>query len=325
MALIIKNEAGPDAAIFPQYPPASWKVGTKSELVFPVETISESGGNRIVARERPYRDGAKLDDVGSSPKCWSFSCTFNNSVQEGNSSALPLYPNVLNELIRSFDEHETGDLVVPTVGKIRARAKTYRREETSEIRDTAKVTFEFEQDNEDKIDATAFALPTVRATVRTQAEAATFAAESDAAFDLTLADLNEFAAGLEAIANYPSDVLSDVDTQAGIVVAATNRVLKAFTSKSNNPKEKARSMLSDPDGSVTQRKLVELQDTAWRARAELRSNSPPVVRQVFETTFTIFDIAARLGQDADKLMGLNAGLDPFFIPAGTVVRVFDAA
>ncbi len=311
------------AEVFPQYPPASWKVGSKPELVFPVESIDEDGGNRIVARERPYRDGAKLDDVGSGPKCWSFACTFNNTMKEGNSEAKPLYPDVLNELIRSFDEHETGDLVVPTVGKIRARAKTYKRSESFETRDTAKVTFTFEQDNEDKVDATAFTLPTVRATVVLQAESTTFSAESDAAFDLTLADLNEFAAGLEAIATFPSDVLGDIDTQAGIVVAATNRVLNAFTSKSNNPKEKARSMLSDPDGSVTQRKLVQLQDTAWRARAELRNNMPPVVRQIFDVPFTIFDVASRLGQDAAKLIEINPSLDPLYIPAGTVVRVFD--
>lgn len=313
------------AEVFPQYPPGSWKVGSKKEIVFPIETISESGGNRIVARERPYRDGAKLDDVGSSPKCWRFDCTFNNTLKEGNSEGLPLYPDVLNELIRSFDEHETGDLVVPTVGKVRARAKSYTRAESYEQRDSAKVTFEFEHDNEDKVDATAFNLPTVRATVVLQAAATTFSAESDASFDATLADLNEFAAGLEAIASFPSDVLGDLDTQAGIVAAAADRVAKAFTSKSNNPKEKARSMLSDPDGSVTQRKLLQLQDTAWRARAELRDNSPPVVRQVFETAFTIFDVAARLGQDASKLIELNPGLDPLFIPAGTVVRVFDAA
>lgn len=310
---------------FEQYPEASWKVGGKPKLTFPVMKLEESGGNRIVARERPYRDGAKLDDVGSSPKCWTITVTFNNTLKEGNSEQNPLYPKVLNDLIRSFDEHETGDLVLPTVGKIRARAKIYRRTESPEIRDSAEVTLEFEQDNEDKVDATAFKLPTVRATVVLQAEQATFSAESDAAFDPTLADLNEFAAGLEAIASFPSDTLGDIDQQAGIVAAAANRVAAAFTSKSNNPKEKARSMLSDPDASVTQRKLLQLEDTAWRARAELRANTPPIVRQVFEVPLTIFDVAARLNQDVTKLLALNAGLDPLNIPAGTVVKVFDAA
>jgi prophage DNA circulation protein len=310
--------------VFGQYPSASWKVAGGAELVFPVEAISESGGNRIVPRERPYRDGAKLDDVGSSPVCWSFTCLFTNTIQEGNKTSKPLYPNVLNEMIRSFSNHETGDLVVPTIGKVRARAKTYRRDESYDVRDSAKVTFEFEQDNEDKVDATAFKLPTVRATVVLQAETATFSAESDAAFDPTLADLNEFAAGLEAIASFPSDTLGDIDQQAGAVAAAAERVLNAFTSKSNNPKEKARAMLSDPDGSITQRKLVQLQDTSWRARAEIRANTPPIVRQVFEVPMTIFDVAARLGQDTTKLLALNAGLDPLFIPPGTVVKVFDA-
>ena len=314
-----------DETVFSQYPIASWTVAGKT-YQFPVETVKETGGNRLVNRERPYRDGAKIDDVGSSPKCWSLSSCFNSTVVgEGGSDSAPLYPDVLNDLLRSFDKHETGDLVVPTIGKIRARAKSYSREEKNDEIDTARVTLEFIQDNEDKVDATAFTLPTVRSSVAALAQATTFSAESDGSFNSTLADLNAMASQLEAIASYPSDTLQDLDNQAGIVVNATNRVLDAFTSKSNNPKTKARAMLSDPDSSMTQRKLTALQDTSARARAELRANEPPIVRAIFDVPLSLFDIAARLGQDANKLIALNPALDPFFIPANTNVRVHDAS
>lgn len=310
--------------VFGQYPSASWTVAGAT-YVFPVEAIRESGGNRLVNRERPYRDGAKVDDVGSSPVCWTLTCRFNNTVQEGNSDSVPLYPTVLNNIIRSFSKHETGDLVVPTIGKVRARAKSYSREDKNDERDSATMTLEFVQDNEDKVDASAFSLPTVRASARVLAESATFSAESDGSFDATIADLNTFADQLEAIATFPSNTLQDVDNQAGIVVGATNRVLNAFTSKSNNPKTKARAMLSDPDASATQRRLVALQDTAGRARAELRANQPSIVRAMFETPLTIFDVAAMIGQDAGQLIALNPALDPLNIPANTVVRVYDAS
>lgn len=318
------NKEPIEEEVFEQYPAASWTVGKKT-WEFPVNKISESGGNRIVQRERPFRDGAKLDDVGASPVCWTIEVLFQNSLQEGNSDAKPLYPNVLNEMIRSFATHETGDLVVPTIGKVRARAKTYRREETNDARDQAVVTFEFVQDNEDNIDATAFALPTVRASVKRLAESATFAAESDGTFNSALADLNEFAANLEAIATFPSDTLQDIDSQSAIVVAAVDRVMNAFTSKNNNPTTKARGMLGDPDSSVTQRKLVSLQDTSARARAELRKNLPPIVRTVFEVPLTIFEVAVLTGQNAEDLLAINPSLDPLFIPAGTVVKVHDQA
>jgi prophage DNA circulation protein len=309
--------------VFSQYPIASWTVGKKT-YQFPVRKISETGGNRLVQRERPFRDGAKIDDVGSSPVCWSLEVLFQNSLNaEGGSDAEPLYPNVLNAMIRAFATHETGDLVVPTIGKVRARAKTYRRDEDNEARDQALVVFDFVADNEDNLDAAAFALPTVHASVVRLAEATTFSAESDGTFDSTLADLNEFAAQLEAVATFPSDTLQDIDSQAAIVVAATNRVLNAFTSKSNNPTTKARAMLSDPDSSVTQRKLVQLQDTSARARSEIRKNLPPVVRTLFEMPLTIFDIAVLTGQKVEDLIAINPGLDLLFIPERTVVRVYD--
>lgn len=313
-----------DDEVFTQYPSASWTVAGTT-YVFPVEGVSETGGNRLVNRERPYRDGAKVDDVGASPVCWSLSCKFSNTVQEGNSDGAPLYPTVLNNILRSFAKHETGDLVVPTIGKVRARAKSYSRDEKNEERDCAVVKLEFVQDNEDRVDASSFTLPTVRASAKTLAAAATFSAESDGSFDATLADLNTFADQLEAIATYPSDTLQDIDSQAGIVVGAVSRVLNAFTSKSNNPKTKARAMMSDPDSSITQRRLVALQDTAGRARAELRASEPPFVRAIFEVPLTIFDVAAMIGQDAGKLIALNPALDPLNIPANTVVRVYDAS
>ena len=157
------DQAVPRDPVFEQYPSASWSVGTQVALVFPVTEITEEGGNRIVLRERPYRDGAKVDDIGSKAKSWSLKAIFENTINEGLiQNGQPLYPGVLNELIRSFDQHETGDLIVPTVGKVRARAQSYVRTERNDERDYATVEFKFVQDNEDAIDATSFTLPTVK-------------------------------------------------------------------------------------------------------------------------------------------------------------------
>ncbi len=311
--------------VFEQYPSASWQVGSARALVFPVTEISEEGGNRIVLRERPYRDGAKVDDIGSKAKSWSLKAYFENSIDEGQQqNGQALYPGVLNALIRSFDQHETGDLIVPTIGKVRARAMSYVRSERSDERDCASVEFKFVQDNEDNIDATSFTLPTVKSSLNALMASTTFSAHSDAVFSTSLADLNEFAAGLVAIANFPSDYLNDVDSQVAIVVGATNRVASAFTSKSNNPKEKARSMLSDPDASRTGRRLVALQDTAARAVAELRANQPEIIRVLIDHPTNIFSIATEFDQDVAKLIGLNSAYDPLNIPNGAVIRILSS-
>ncbi len=317
------DQAKPSDPVFEQYPSCSWTVGGKT-IVFPALMITEEGGNRIVNRERPYRDGAKIDDVGSKPKSWTIETLFNNTIEEGSTqNGKALYPAVLNDLVRSFDQHDTGDLVVATVGKVRARAMSYSRVERQDERDSATLELKFIQDNEDKIDATSFTLPTVRGSLQQLTEAAVFSAQSDASFSSSLADLNEFADGLVAIANFPGNTLQDVDSQAGIVVGATNRVLDAFTSKSNNPRIKARNMLSDADASITQRRLTALADTSARARADLRGNQPPIIRVVLDVPMTIFDAAIQFGQDATKLMAINSSLDMLHIPAGAVVRIYD--
>ncbi len=320
------DQAVPTDPVFEQYPSASWSVATVRALVFPVTEISEEGGNRIVLRERPYRDGAKVDDIGSKAKSWTLKAYFENSIEEGfQQNGKPLYPEVLNDLIRSFDQHETGDLVIPTVGKVRARAMSYVRVERNDERDCAAVEFKFVQDNEDNIDATSFTLPTVKSSLNALMASTTFSAHSDAVFSTSLADLNEFAANLVAIANFPSDYLNDIDSQAAIVVGAINRVASAFTSKSNNPKEKARAMLSDPDASWTGRRLVALQDTAARAVAEIRANQPEIIRILIDRPTNIFDVAVEFNQDIGQLIGLNSAFDPLNLPKGAVIRILDAS
>ncbi|HZL96151.1 MAG TPA: DNA circularization N-terminal domain-containing protein, partial [Vicinamibacterales bacterium] len=104
--------------IFPRYPPASWQVPGRALITFLVEDIQEDGGNRLVAHERPYRDGAKHDDTGSRAKRWAItSPSYNDHTEEGVEQNQ--YPAVLNALIDSFDVHETGTLTLPTRGAVR--------------------------------------------------------------------------------------------------------------------------------------------------------------------------------------------------------------
>lgn len=307
-------------AIFEQFPAASWKVGQKPQLFFPVESIQEEGGNRIVERERPYRDGAKLDDTGSKARRWSVEVLFDNSIDEtttANGGAL-LYPEILNEFIRSFDEHEVGDLVLPTVGKIRARAQSYSRKEVQDAeRDAGRLTLKFIEDNEDSVGARSFEPPTVKASARILAEQATFSAQADGVWDGTMADLNEFGDNLEAIASFPTDTVQDIDAQAGIVVAATNRVLHAFTNE--RPTEKARKQLTDPDSSVTQRKLLTLKDTSAKAKQDLTVEG--ITRIVVQDTCDLFAIAVSLGTTVEELIRMNPGIDPFNVNKGVTILV----
>lgn len=307
--------------IFEQYPVASWKVGSLPALKFPVVSISESGGNRIVERERPYRDGSKLDDVGSKSKAWSIKVLFENSiVEEGLDTTTALYPDVLNDLIASFDIHETGDLVVPTRGSVRCRAESYQRDEVDSDRDGAVVTFTFRADNEDNVGAQQFEQLNVNASANRLSEQTVFSATSEGMWSTSLADINEFASELEAYSNFPGDVVADIDSQASIVIGACNRVGRAFTRES----EENRNLLNDPELSLTQRKLVETEDMAGRALNEAYQGRPKPVSFFVEGVTDLYTIAAKFGQDPSDLISINPNIDPLYIPARSVVKVLES-
>lgn len=306
-------------ALFELYPAASWKVGRAQKLFFPILELSEEGANRVVERDRPYRNGAKCDDVGSKARRWNVVICFDNGITEAGleQNGRALYPEVCNDFIRSADEHEVGDLVLPPIGPIRARLVRYTRQESPDQWDGARLTATFVEDNEDSVGARAFQPPSVKGSAATMAQATTFSAESDAVFDPSLASINELAAELEAIANFPANTVQDIDSQIGIVVAAANRVVNAFS----NSRENARAQLTDPDASVTQRKLETLKESSYQARRELDPKT--VVGKIAEDFTTLFDIAAEINQDAGELIGLNPSLDPLRIAPGTTVRVFE--
>ncbi len=308
-------------SVFSQYPIASWAVGSQ-KFVFPVTAIQEDGGNRVVVRKRAYRDGAKLDDTGSNEKRWVLTAVFSASIIEPGleeNGDLPLYPDVLNALIDSFDTHETGDLVVPTRGPVRARIERYSRIEKVDEEDYAGLSLTFIEDNEDNVDARSFSQSSVNANARLLADETTFSAQSDGAWDGSLQDLNELAAQLEGLANAPGDILRDLDQQAGMVIGAANRATRAFSRSG----VEGRDLFLDPDSSTTQRKLEQTKEIAGRTRIESRKGRPALVTVVFEEDQSLLNIAAMLNQNFADLLEVNSQLEnPLHVPAGEIVRVF---
>ena len=312
--------------IFEKYPPAQFTVAGLT-LGFPVLRIQQSGGNRIVKRERPYRDGAKLDDTGSEPILWVMEAIFNNSLILGSqgeqillgiNGGLPLYPDVLNLLISNFDFHETGDLVVPTIGKQRARALSYDRTETFDGRDQAIVSFTFCEDNEDGVDFRSITAPTGGANAKRLAATTELDTESFGSLAEALTQMQSSLIDLEDLVNGPGDAVLDIEAAAMRVEGSGRRANRTF-SEAGRP---GRDLFLDPANSRGPRKIVRVIDLAARQRNIARRGQPQLTNVVFRNNTTIFRIGAVLGQDPGDLIGINPDLDPSFIPKGTLVRVF---
>jgi hypothetical protein len=321
-----KDVAAAFVDYFKEYGPATWTVGG-NKVGFPVLKISQSGGNRIIRHERPRRNGAKCDDMGSKPNVFTIEAMFDNGllvlpdaelVLKDINGGIDLYPDVLNLLLLSFDTHETGDLYVPTVGKVRARAEDYNRNEVATVRNNGTLSLTFVVDNEDSLDATAFQPPSVSASAIKVAEAAELEAEKTGAWDGSIADLTEVANNIEGLANAPGDFLNDVEAQSAAMKSAHDKVVKAHT----DVYHEGRDLLLDPESTTLWKHLQALKEMAGQSTERSRRGKPGYVTRTYTTRMSIFDVAALERQDASILVQINPQLDdPLDIPIGTGVRI----
>lgn len=313
----------PGTEVWEGFDVSSWKVGGGTAIVFPVMRIEEDGGNRLVLRQRPYRKGVKIDSTGGKERAWSVTCLFHNNLidEPGLDPSIPVYPNLLNLLLASFDTQETGDLVLPTTGRVRARAQTYKRTEAADAeREAASVVFNFVEDNEDSVDARAIKRPTAKSSGPRLIQEAVFDAQQDGIWDGSLDELIDRINQLQGILNLPGTFLDDTIATAGVIRRNIENLLTTFSDNT----EDARAMFTDPSSSRLARKLSVLLDMAGSAEGDAMSRRRATTTRVYTTRRSLFDIAAELGQSAEELLELNQYRidDPMSVDAGTVVKVF---
>jgi prophage DNA circulation protein len=310
--------------VFEQYPIGSWQVPGGDVIEFAVVDITESGGQRIVPHRRPHRPGAKLESTGEKERTWNVTLLFNNSLTEGVVDGVPLYPQRLRQLLRSFKVPETGTLVLPTTGKVRARPDAYERRETSAERDTATLVCTWIEDNEESLERAALNPPSVVATLVKLAEQTEFTAQRQGLHTPELISLTEFASQVEGLLLAPGRAVSDL----GSVIKAHRRAIQRMVDAATTAANDTGGLFSEPKGSETQRQLRILLDRESLAENERTSARPRPKSFVIDVEVTsLYEVAARVGQPVDELMDLNSAriADPFYLTRGQVILIFESA
>lgn len=318
-----RSAAQATETIFDKYQLASFTLANGLKVAFPVQKIRQDGANRVIERERPYRAGAKLDDTGPKAITWTFECIFHNSINEPGLAAfnnqVNLYPDALNDLISIFDEGQTGDLVVPTIGRVRAKALDYQRVEDVSLFDGATMMLVFKEDNEDNVDARSITAPTINAQGQRMAGKTTFDAESVAISGNGMASVRTAASQLQTAINAPGDSLDDVRAQATTVRNSVKQVMGAFKDNS----QPGRGKLNDPTSTDVQRALADIADTAARAANQPRRGRPIVITVVSVQPTTLQRVAVAFGQSYSDLLSINAQLsNPLYIAPNTYIKIF---
>lgn len=328
---------------FAQYSVGTWQVGSSDTVRFAiVGPLVETGGNRVVRHARAHRRGVKCDSTGPKERTWKFRILFNNSLRESGlaDNGRALYPFVLRAMVASFDLQETGNLTLPTVGLVRAKAEEYERVEDPAARDEGSLDVLFVEDNEDALAQATFALPSVRASIAAQAAQTVFSAAREGAHtseitrarlptdspqtspaDLTL---QEAAFAIENLMLAPGRALADLQAQ----VNAARRRLISIAHTQEELADDVGGMLNDPRGSEFWRNLYRQLDTLAKSSDEKFQSRPRFKSFVIDVDLTsLFAIAARFRQDASELLDLNSErvADPFRLERGQVIRIFETS
>ena len=285
---------------------AIFKPDDEISVYFAVLSIKETGGNRLVKGVIPFRRGVKLDSTVEKERSWSIETVWHNTITEKGLLDSPrLYPERMNAMLKLAKVQATGTLDLPLDRNLRVRCDSYTRVADRGMRDGEVITFEFVEDNED--DEIAAKQASVKATIQTLVEEASFDADSIGGWNGSFEDLTQFASDLQGLMNAPGDAWAGIEQKADRVAAAADKIEGALT--------------GDPDEAPVMAKLVDIADSAARAKSE-GQGSPKTVTRTFPAPTDIYTIAASLGQSPSQLLALNTGLrDPGDIPAGTPVVV----
>jgi prophage DNA circulation protein len=306
-------------------PPASFQVGNLPEIKFPAVAVGEDGGNRLVRRERPFQEGAKLDGTGTKADEFSIDALFHVDGTEHEvdvaGDGITLWPDRLELLIEALkvSQGETGTLHLPWKRNLRVRAETWsRRANSNDNRGGETLQIKFIADNEDFVNRASVEKFSIKGSVALQVERAFFDLESQGSWLPAFEDITELASELAGLIALPGEKLQNILLHARRLGNGVQTVMDALTTAQDGFGD-----LAQPGGAIAMGNLGAVLEISAGASDEARSSLPATRIVKFQVTRDLFSIAAELGQDGFKLLGINGELEtPDSIAPGTAVRVF---
>jgi len=307
------------ADIFELYGPARLTPAGGDTFQLLATMASQVYERRIVARKRPYVDGAPLDDTGADPKQFEISILFANG-HDRQDIPQPTYPDYHQRFLDAVEVEGTATLYMPGRGEKRVRIKRVTSEQTPMRRSAEVVMMTCWEDKEDeRATAGSFTQPSAKSAGPVIARQLATEAEALGIGGDLFGSIDQFVTSLEAAANSPFDSAAEMQARADQLTDACRRVERLGTKLQDRADQLAFSPLLPPEAALTCRMLKQLQDTAAAQRSSLFGTATTRPRR-FPRPMSIFEIATQLGQNPDELIRLNSRLPSLFtIPAGMPV------
>jgi prophage DNA circulation protein len=286
--------------------------GSFGDIIFPVIETTVMGGQRNHVHEYPHVDGGDIEKLGRKPYIIRMVAWFHELEGVAALNYPDLWPGGLKRLRQLLESGSTEDLVVPTLGTIRAFPTAWTlRYVIAQAIDGEKAELEFVEDQEG-----AFG--------NEMELAANSLAEAAVTFDLE-AELRAYLGkerkpGLfESINDAVNSVLAIRD-QAGAQASLVASKI-AFVQSLCEEAERTVDFLGGADAAPLATALRNLWNTSADLAAKVGGSEETLLYTVPERT-TIDALAMRLYGKTEKVGSLlkkNAFRDPYAIEAGTQV------
>lgn len=278
-------------------------------IAFPCEEIEVHGGIREHVHEYPHNPGGTPEKLGRKLYEIEMVCLFHDTF-----AGYPgLYPDSLAAMRGHFETELTADLVIPTVGTIKAYCYDWKQRATGRQRSGERVTFRFREDMPpDDLDAFVATASSIKGFVALAQN-----------FRIVAQDAPPPKPSLfDDIQNAINSVLAIKD-QADLFGNLIEAKLLALANVCSQIDQL--NILKDP----TSYRIANAMHEIWKASLDsLRDLSQ--TQKKLETfklpmLMTITDVARRLYGDASRsveILQLNPITDAFAIPAGTPIRYY---
>jgi hypothetical protein len=308
-------------------PRASFEIDGESDRVtFVLTEITEAGGNRIAKRERVFRDGERLDGMGTKGDVIGTRSSFFNGVEE-RGIAPNQYDDVLGPLIAILKRSvtTTGTLRLPTKAPLRVKAETWNVREDAGRKDFAYIDITWATDTEEVELESTFGQPNARSVAVSISEDILAQIEFMGVTSDDIAELKSIGAKLEQLAQQANergdDLLQAARDAQESVANIEGDFLPSSTALDGDDLvvgATADSMLALPIAYSTLVLLRSFAEVAATAAANVPGRTVPAPK-LYPTALSIFEIAIDNGLTVEEVVELNPTLDYGFIPANTPI------
>lgn len=278
-------------------------------IEIPYQSLSVHGGLRDHVHEYPHQAGGANEKLGR--KLYEIRITADFEARLSNPAYADLHAR-LGRLRSIFEAQTTSDLVLPTIGSIKAYAIDWSQVSEAKNRSGERGEIVFREDL-----AAAFLTASILQEDTTRLADAT----SDWTVQSAIPNKPSIFDAITAAANSVLAVKDQIDLFGELVEAKILGLVALLSEADKDVRE-----LNDPQNYRITEAMLALWQSATQLNQDLSERGVQLQQFVVPVTMDVSRISAAVfGGDSSRgadLMGLNPFPDPFAVIAGTIVRFY---